>query len=115
MTEQPGSVPAARAVAYEAPRPTRAELRRAAEAGASRPSTPRETVQTAPAELSRTEQRRLADERARAARSQRAIWKAWWVYPVAAGIGICIWFGVQSAANQPNTSPSVVTTITAQP
>jgi len=134
MSDQPGMPPSG-PVALDAPRPTRAEMRRAAEAAAAAPpvmsapgasgaggpshygtATPGAPPAPAPSTaMSRLEQRRLADESARAHRSQRAIWKAWWVYPLAAAIAICVWFGVQSAAHQPDTTPRVVTTITAQP
>jgi len=122
VTDQPSPI-AGGPVAFEVQRPTRAEMRRAAEAAAL----PVQTSSTAPtlaapsaeihtsAGVSRTQQRRLADERARARRSQKAIWKAWWLYPLVAAIGVCVYFGVQSAANQPDTTPRVVTTITAQP
>ena len=124
MTDQPSPVVGG-PVALEAPRPTRAEMRRATEAAAV--ALPVQTSSSVPplatpsheihasAGVSRTEQRRLADESARAQRSQKAIWKAWWLYPLVAAIGVCVYFGIQSAANQPDMTPRVVTTITAQP
>jgi hypothetical protein len=118
MTEQYGTLHPAPEPSFEPPRPTRAELRRAAEAAAAGASPAAQVTVPPPAATdaaSRTEQRRLANERARAARSQNAIWKAWWLYPLVAAIGVCVWFGIQSAADQPRPEPSVVTTITAQP
>jgi hypothetical protein len=118
MSEQYGTLQPAPGSIAEPHRPTRAELRRAAEAaaaGSASTATGMVPTPTTSGAASRVEQRRLADERARAARSQNAIWKAWWLYPLVAALGLCVWFGVQSAANQPRPEPSVVTTITAQP
>jgi hypothetical protein len=121
MTDQYGTLQPPPASLAEPHRPTRAELRRAAEAAAAGVAPPAAPVNsnvptpTATEAASRVELRRLANERARAARSQNAIWKAWWFYPLVAALGLCVWFGVQSAANQPSVEPSVVTTITAQP
>jgi hypothetical protein len=120
MSEKLGTYPpVAQGPAVEPHRPTRAELRRAAEVAESArtdpPAAPAHTRAAAVTATTRREQRRVAAERARQARSQNAIWKAWWLYPLVAAIGVCVWFGVQSAANQPHQEPSVVTTITAQP
>jgi hypothetical protein len=109
--------------AAEAPRPTRAELRRAAEAAATgKPApaappapSPAVTPAQAAAATSRTEQRRIAEEQAKRARTSRALWKAWWLYPLVALIGVAIWFGVQSAGKTPPDQPTVVTTVPAGP
>jgi hypothetical protein len=69
----------------------------------------------APAGASRSEQRRLAEEQARAARSGHALWKAWWVYPLMAGVVVAAYFGIQSAVQAPVREPVVVQTIGTAP
>jgi hypothetical protein len=43
------------------------------------------------------------------------LWKAWWVYPLAAAILMTLWLGIQSAQRSPAPAPTVVTTITSEP
>jgi hypothetical protein len=69
----------------------------------------------APSGASRLEQRRIAEARRRTASSSRALWKAWWVYPLAAAILMTLWLGIQSAQRSPAPAPTVVTTITSEP
>lgn len=92
----------------EAARPTRAELRRAAEAAA--------TAATAAgaAELSRQERRRQQERQQKARAVRGSIWTAWWLYPLVAAIGVCVYLGFQSAATAPPPAP-VVTQITDAP
>jgi hypothetical protein len=49
-----------------------------------------------PATGSRTEQRRENERASRAARSENAIWRAWWFYPLVAGILLSAVMGVAS-------------------
>ena len=67
------------------------------------------------APVSRSEQRRLAEEQANQARKGRALWKAWWVYPLAAATLAFVFLGVQAASQAPNQEPSVVTTVPQAP
>ncbi|MEI8058045.1 MAG: hypothetical protein WCI29_11615 [Actinomycetes bacterium] len=69
--------------------------------------------QTAP--LSRAEQRRIAEESARRAKSGRAIWRAWWLYPLLATAAVCIYLGAQSASRVPDLTTQPIVTITTQP
>jgi hypothetical protein len=118
-------------VAAPGARPSRADLRRAAEAQtsaemptpepASRSRHARSgeghsrTSSAASSGASRLEQRRIAEARRRAARSSRALWKAWWVYPLVAAILLTLWLGIQSTSRTPVRAPSVVTTISTEP
>ena len=108
--------------AEPAARPTRAELRRAAEAeaGEARRSSAGSAAVVGAGDAvgaaratggSRLEQRRLVEQRASAARRGNALWKAWWVYPLAAATVLFLYLGVQAASNAPNREPSVVTTV----
>jgi hypothetical protein len=109
----PGALPREPAALADGnqPRPTRAELRRAAESSVGLP----ETHQANAPVLSRSEQRRIAELQAKASSRRRALWKAWWIYPLLVGIAACAWFAVQSA-RVPGPPPApVVTTISAQP
>ena len=90
----------------------RAARRRAAEQAeqAQRAQEPQAAQQPAPLTLSRTERRRLEDAEVSAARSQSALWKAWWVYALIAAVGVAVFLGVRSAADPPPPQP-VVTTV----
>jgi hypothetical protein len=66
--------------------------------------------------MSRAEQRRATEQQQRGARKNRALWKAWWVYPLAALIAVCVVLGVRSALTPvPDGPPWVVTTNSATP
>lgn len=56
----------------------------------------------------RAQLRREAEQAARAQRSRRALWRAWWVYPLLLGAAACVWFGVQSASAPAPREPVVV-------
>lgn len=90
----PGA-PAEEAVA----RPTRAELRRAAEA---------EAAAAARTTASRAERRRLEDEQSRQRMARTSVWRAWWLYPLVALIGVCVYLGIQSSVDAPPAKPPVV-------
>jgi hypothetical protein len=57
---------------------------------------------------SRAELRRRAEESARAERSRRSVWRAWWLYPLVAGVLVCGWLGYQSASAPAPQEPIVV-------
>lgn len=63
-----------------------------------------------PSAMSRTERRRLEHAEAAAARSQHALWKAWWLYALIAAVGVAVFLGVRSASEAPPPQP-VVTTV----
>ena len=67
------------------------------------------------ASRTRVEQRRIAEQSARTARSSRSLWRAWWVYPLVAAIAACVYLGLQSASAPVVEGPSVVTTIDTVP
>lgn len=56
----------------------------------------------------RAQLRREAEAAARAQRSRRSLWRAWWLYPLVAGAAVCVWFGVQSASAPAPQEPVVV-------
>lgn len=85
----------------DAVRPTRAELRRAAEAAGV-------------AEVSRQERRRQQERQQKTRAVRGSIWTAWWLYPLVAAIGVCVYLGFQSAGTAPPPAP-VVTQITEAP
>jgi hypothetical protein len=80
-------------------RPTRAELRRAAEA---------EAAAAARATASRAERRRLEDEQSKQQQARTSVWRAWWLYPLVALIGLCVYLGIESSADAPPAKQPVV-------
>jgi hypothetical protein len=64
---------------------------------------------------SRADQRRQAEARARDARASRALWKAWWLYPLVGGVLVATYLGVQSAGQGSVREPTVVQTISPAP
>lgn len=99
----------------ETTRPTRAELRRAAEAQAAGGAAPAGLRPTVALATSRSESRRRAAAEMKATRSRHAIWKAWWLYPLLVGIAVTVYLGVQSASLAPSREPVVITTIAPVP
>jgi Flp pilus assembly protein TadB len=106
MTETAGDgSPGSGGAAGGAPRPGRAELRRAAEAQAA-------VSQNASA--SRLERRRQAELQSKQQKTRGALWRAWWLYPLVALIGVCVYLGFQSVGDAPAPTPQV-STITEEP
>ena len=65
---------------------------------------------------SRSELRMQAQAAQKQVRRQRALWKAWWLYPLLAVIGSCVYFGVRSASTPVPDGPQwVVTSSTPSP
>lgn len=92
--------------ASSAPRPTRAELRRAREAGA-----PVEAVATSTAsDVSRdgrAQQRRSGEQRGRGA-PRRSVLTAWWFVPLLVLVALAAYLGVKSATPSGVQTPGVV-------
>ena len=57
----------------------------------------------------RADLRRQAEAAARADRSRQALWRAWWVYPLLAAAVLCGWLGLQSSSVPAPAAPVVVT------
>ncbi len=93
-------------------RPGRAELRRQREAGGAQPRPPAAPSVAAPtaAPVSRAHARRQVEESRRSARRHRALWKAWWLYPLLLLLGVCVYLGVRSASTPMPEGPQWVVT-----
>lgn len=63
--------------------------------------------------LSRADRRRVQEERDRAERARRSIWRAWWFYLLLMVVIAVVYLGLTSAS-QPSPSAPVVTTSSTQ-
>jgi hypothetical protein len=66
--------------------------------------------------MSRSDQRRAAEQQRRGALQHRALWKAWWFYPIAILIVVSVVLGVRSALTPVPDGPQwVITSSTPTP
>ena len=59
----------------------------------------------------RAELRRIAAEKQRRERSRRALWRAWWLYPLLVAIATTVYLGYRSASTPAAPGPTVITTV----
>ena len=93
----------------EGSRPGRAELRKRREAIGQSQVEP-SPAQADYAAASRSELRQTHERQMRAARRDRALWKAWWLYPLLAVIAVCVYLGLRSASTPVPDGPQWVVT-----
>jgi len=57
---------------------------------------------------SRAERRRLAELEDKQRSSRASMWRAWWLYPLVALIGVFVYLGLQEGKDAPPATPPIV-------